>query len=111
MKATKTGSAAKKPAAKARADASPPGKLAEGKKAPPFSLSDDAGKPVSLRDFAGRWVVLYFYPRDSTPGCTRQACAFRDSAAPLKKAGAVVVGVSRDSVQSHVKFKTAQKLN
>jgi peroxiredoxin Q/BCP len=81
------------------------------KKAPSFSLPDDAGKPRSLQDFAGKWVVLYFYPRDNTPGCTREACAFRDSAAALKKAGAVVVGVSRDSVQSHAKFKAAQRLD
>lgn len=84
--------------------------LEPGKKAPAFRLASDAGAEVSLSDYAGRWVVLYFYPRDSTPGCTREAIAFRDAAKALAKRGAVVLGVSRDSIASHCKFRDAQKL-
>ncbi len=80
--------------------------LAPGKKAPPFKLESSEGT-VSNADFAGKWLVLYFYPRDLTPGCTTEAMAFRDARAALKKRGAVVVGVSKDSVASHQKF--AQK--
>jgi peroxiredoxin Q/BCP len=79
----------------------------EGKKAPAFSLADASGKKVSLGDFAGRDVILYFYPRDDTPGCTKEACGFRDSWKQIQKLGAVVVGVSPDSGASHQKF--AQK--
>jgi thioredoxin-dependent peroxiredoxin len=107
MKATKTLATGKKSATREKAKAAT---LSAGQAAPVFSLPDDAGNEVSLRDFGGKWLVLYFYPRDSTPGCTREACAFRDQAAAFKRAGAVVVGVSRDSVESHVKFKAAQKL-
>lgn len=70
----------------------------------------DSGEKMSLGDFAGRWLVLYFYPRDNTPGCTREALAFRDAAAAFAKRGATVVGVSRDSIQSHCKFRDAQGL-
>ncbi|MBO4422568.1 MAG: thioredoxin-dependent thiol peroxidase [Clostridia bacterium] len=73
-------------------------------KAPGFTLKDREGNDVSLSDFAGKKVVLYFYPKDNTPGCTRQACAFAASYGKFKKKGAVVIGVSRDSVQSHVNF-------
>ena len=79
--------------------------LKEGDKAPAFKLPSVEGGDVGLKDFAGKTVVLYFYPKDDTPGCTREACAFRDSQAALKKAGAVVLGVSPDSVESHQKFR------
>jgi thioredoxin-dependent peroxiredoxin len=85
--------------------------LKEGDKAPAFKLPSVEGGDVSLKDYAGRTVVLYFYPKDDTPGCTREACAFRDSQAALKKAGAVVLGVSPDSVEAHHKFRTKYKLN
>ena len=76
----------------------------EGAKAPDFSLPDANGKTVSLKDFAGKTLVIYFYPKDDTPGCTKESCDFRDNLARLKRAGAAVVGVSRDSVKSHAKF-------
>ncbi len=85
--------------------------LKEGQKAPAFSLEADSGQRVSLADFAGKQVVLYFYPRDSTPGCTREAEAFRDVAPQLKKLKAVVLGVSKDSIASHCKFRDKYKLN
>ena len=72
--------------------------------APDFTLSDQDGRPVSLSDFRGQTVVLYFYPKDSTPGCTRQACAFAALWAQYRALGAVVLGVSRDSAASHGKF-------
>ncbi len=78
--------------------------LKEGDKAPGFSLRDKDGATVSLSDFAGKKVVLYFYPKDNTSGCTKQACAFGALFGQFKKKGAAVVGVSRDSVASHVKF-------
>jgi peroxiredoxin Q/BCP len=76
-----------------------------GAAAPDFRLESDAGEPVSLRDFAGKWLILYFYPRDNTPGCTREAQEFTQAAARLRKLGAVVVGVSKDSVKSHCGFR------
>jgi peroxiredoxin Q/BCP len=82
-----------------------------GKKAPAFKLASSEGGTVSLKDLKGKTVVLYFYPKDDTPGCTREACDFRDSQAAVKKAGAVVFGVSGDSLESHAKFKTKYKLN
>ena len=85
--------------------------LKEGQKAPAFSLEADSGQRVSLADFAGKQVVLYFYPRDSTPGCTREAEGFRDVAPQLKKLKAVVLGVSKDSIASHCKFRDKYKLN
>lgn len=78
--------------------------LEVGTKAPPFTLPDKDGTPVSLTDFAGKKVVLYFYPRDNTPGCTRQACAFAAAYEEFKSLNAVVIGVSKDSVSSHQKF-------
>ncbi|MCL6643478.1 MAG: thioredoxin-dependent thiol peroxidase [Dehalococcoidia bacterium] len=75
-----------------------------GTPAPPFTLPDQDGKLVSLADFKGKWVVLYFYPKDDTPGCTKEACSFRDSHAALQAKGAVVLGVSGDSSTSHRKF-------
>ena len=76
-------------------------------KAPDFSLSDKDGNTVRLSDFRGKKVVLYFYPKDNTPGCTRQACAFAASYAQFKAQNMVVIGISKDSVASHLKF--AQK--
>ena len=78
--------------------------LEVGTKAPEFTLPDKDGNPVSLTDFAGKKVVLYFYPKDNTPGCTRQACAFAEAYEEFKKINAVVIGVSKDSVASHQKF-------
>jgi peroxiredoxin Q/BCP len=82
-------------------------KLKVGDRAPGFTAPGTDGKPISLSDFKGKPVVLYFYPRDDTPGCTKEACSFRDGFAAFKKAGAVVLGVSVDSPKSHAKF--AQK--
>ena len=85
--------------------------LQEGKKAPAFTLESSEGDKVSLDDFKGKTVVLYFYPKDDTPGCTREAQGFRDAAAALKKKKAVVLGVSRDSVKSHCSFRDKYDLN
>ena len=82
-----------------------------GKKAPAFTLTADDGTKVRLTELKGSPVVLYFYPRDDTPGCTREACAFRDQKAALKKLGAKVFGVSPDDIESHVKFRKKYKLN
>jgi peroxiredoxin Q/BCP len=85
--------------------------LEAGRKAPKFSLPSDGGETVSLADFAGRKkVVLYFYPKDDTSGCTTQACEFRDSWKAVQAAGAVVLGVSPDGVKSHDKFKGKYQL-
>ena len=81
-----------------------------GEKAPAFTLEDQSGKTVKLSDFKGRTVVLYFYPKDDTPGCTREACAFRDEHSALLKSGAVVLGISPDSEASHAKFAGKYKL-
>ena len=75
--------------------------LEAGTKAPQFTLPDKDGNPVSLNDFAGKKVVLYFYPKDNTPGCTRQACAFAGAYEEFKTLDAVVIGVSKDSTESH----------
>ena len=83
--------------------------LQVGQKAPNFTLQNAKGEAVSLTDFLGQKVVLYFYPRDNTPGCTRQACAFAGAYAEFEKRGVAVIGVSKDSVASHVKF--AEKYN
>jgi peroxiredoxin Q/BCP len=85
--------------------------IQEGRKAPEFVLASSEGGEVSLKDLRGRTVVLYFYPKDDTPGCTREACGFRDSRAALKRKGVVVLGVSGDSLASHEKFKAKYKLN
>jgi len=78
--------------------------LAVGQKAPEFSLPDQDGEVVTLKSLKGKQVVLYFYPKDDTSGCTKESCAFRDAMAPIKKAGAVVLGVSFDGQASHQKF-------
>jgi peroxiredoxin Q/BCP len=79
-------------------------KLKAGDVAPDFSVATSGGGKVSLADFKGKPVILYFYPKDDTPGCTKEACAFRDGFAEFKKRGAVVLGVSTDPVKSHDKF-------
>ena len=84
--------------------------IAEGKTAPTFTLEDAAGKRVLLKDFKGRDVVVYFYPKDDTPGCTKEACGFRDLWKELQRAGVVVLGVSADSAASHTKFIDKYKL-
>jgi peroxiredoxin Q/BCP len=85
--------------------------LKVGDKAPDFNVSTDAGQKVKLSDFKGKKIVLYFYPKDDTPGCTKEACAFRDGISEIKDRGAVVLGVSTDSVDSHKKFKSKFELN
>ncbi|MBD5155554.1 MAG: thioredoxin-dependent thiol peroxidase [Oscillibacter sp.] len=84
--------------------------LEVGTKAPEFTLPDRDGNAISLADFAGKKVVLYFYPRDNTPGCTRQACAFAGAYEEFKKINAVVIGISKDSVASHQKFAEKHSL-
>ncbi|MFN3679496.1 thioredoxin-dependent thiol peroxidase [Thermosynechococcus sp.] len=83
--------------------------LIVGAIAPPFELPDATGQPVRLSDFQGQWVILYFYPRDNTPGCTKEACAYRDVSATLGDRNVVILGISPDSVASHAKFQ--QKLD
>ena len=80
-------------------------------KAPDFSLLDQDNKTRKLSDWTGKWLVLYFYPKDDTPGCTIEACSFRDEYEVIKEAGAEVVGVSKDSPKSHKKFADKYKLN
>lgn len=82
-----------------------------GQPAPDFTLPSDSGEPVRLSQFRGSPVVLYFYPKDGTPGCTREACAFRDLKQELVKLGAVILGVSPDGVESHKKFREKFNLN
>jgi thioredoxin-dependent peroxiredoxin len=84
--------------------------VVEGKPAPAFTLTDGDGNKVSLKDFAGKHVVLYFYPKDDTPGCTKEAYGFRDAWADVKRLNAVVLGVSADSGESHRKFAAKHKL-
>jgi peroxiredoxin Q/BCP len=84
--------------------------LKEGDKAPAFELESDAGTKVKLSDFKGKKLVIYFYPKDSTPGCTREAIGFSEALARLAKAGASVVGVSKDSVKSHCSFRDKYSL-
>lgn len=85
--------------------------IEEGETAPDFTVTADDGGQVRLSDFRGKPVVLYFYPKDDTPGCTREACAFRDRTADLKAKGAVVLGISPDDVTSHGKFRDKYSLN
>jgi peroxiredoxin Q/BCP len=85
-------------------------KLKEGDVAPDFTAMTNEGKNISLAELKGKDVILYFYPRDDTPGCTKEACAFRDDFAQFKKKGAVVLGVSTDPVKAHAKFVEKYKL-
>lgn len=85
-------------------------KLQEGDVAPDFTVASNGGGRISLADFRGQHVILYFYPKDDTPGCTKEACAFRDHFAGFKQCGAVVLGVSTDPVKSHDKFVTKFRL-
>lgn len=85
--------------------------IESGERAPDFTLPTDFGAKIKLSSLRGQPVVLYFYPKDDTPGCTREACAFRDRSAELKKLGAVVLGVSADSAESHASFRKKFKLN
>lgn len=85
--------------------------LPVGKKAPSFSAEIGDRKKISLSEFNGKWVVLYFYPKDDTPGCTKEACNFRDNLDQITNTGAVVIGVSPDGVKSHEKFKEKYDLN
>ncbi len=79
-------------------------------KAADFSLPDQNGVVHTLKEYRGKWLILYFYPKDDTPGCTKEACSFRDSVAEFAKRGVAIVGVSRDSVASHKKFADKYKL-
>ncbi len=85
--------------------------IAEGTAAPEFKLFGTDGKEHQLSEFKGKYLVLYFYPKDDTPGCTREACNFRDATSEMKKLGAEVVGVSDNTLDSHNKFKSKYKLN
>jgi len=84
--------------------------VSEGQEAPDFTLKADDGRKVSLGDYRGKNVVLYFYPKDGTPGCTKEALQFRDMIEKFEKEGAVIIGVSKDSVRSHQKFKRKHEL-
>ena len=84
--------------------------IQEGKPAPAFTLKDTNGKSVSLKDLRGQNVILYFYPKDDTPGCTKEACGFRDLGKKIEKHGAVILGVSPDGAESHQEFSKKYKL-
>lgn len=84
--------------------------IEEGKAAPAFTLKDNAGNKVALKDFKGQNVIVYFYPKDDTPGCTKEACGFKDLWKDIKKTGAVVFGISPDDEESHTKFIKKYKL-
>jgi peroxiredoxin Q/BCP len=85
--------------------------LTEGMKAPGFALANDQGGEVTLESLRGKPVVLYFYPMDDTPGCTKEACAFKDRGAEFRALGAVILGVSKDPLESHAKFRTKYGLD
>jgi peroxiredoxin Q/BCP len=110
--ATPTVTAARKSSARTRpaAAAAPTGELLPGSKAPAFELLDQDGRAVSSKDLAGQAYVIYFYPKDDTPGCTTQACAFRDAGTGFEGTGVRVIGVSPDSSQSHKKFENKYEL-
>ena len=84
--------------------------LQEGTKAPDFTLNDKDGKPVSLSDFKGKKVVVYFYPKDNTPGCTKQACVFKEAYDGFRTEDIAVIGISKDSIKSHQKFAEKYEL-
>lgn len=84
--------------------------LPVGTKAPDFTLKNKDGNEVSLSDFAGKKVVLYFYPKDSTPGCTKQACSYRDNFGQFREKGVVVIGISKDSIKAHTNFAAKNDL-
>ncbi len=84
--------------------------LSVGDKAPAFTLPRDGGENVALKDYRGKWLVLYFYPKDSTPGCTKQAIAFSENQSRFRRAGAEILGVSKDSVKRHENFIAKQEL-
>jgi peroxiredoxin Q/BCP len=102
---TKPAASGTKPAASGTKPAAPGGGEARPQ-APDFKLAADDGSTISLADLTGKSVVLFFYPKDNTPGCTREACAFQENLAAIRKKGAVILGVSRDSTKSHVGFKS-----
>ena len=85
--------------------------LKPGQRAPAFTLAADDGSRQRLTDFKGRWVVVYFYPKDLTPGCTTEACDFRDAMRDFQRAGAAVLGLSPDPLESHARFRAAHRLN
>lgn len=85
-------------------------RLAPGEEAPDFTAAAQGGQRIRLREFRGQWVILYFYPKDRTYGCTREACSFRDEHAAFRAEGAAVIGVSRDSVESHDEFAAQHNL-
>jgi peroxiredoxin Q/BCP len=85
-------------------------KLEKGATAPAFTLPDQDGKPVRLSDYKGQRVIVYFYPADDTPGCTKEACQFNDNLKTFEKAGVAVLGISPDKAEKHVKFRTKYKL-
>lgn len=107
---TKKATVKKTPAKPAKKSAVVESLLKVGQKAPAFSLNNESGEKVTLKSLQGHKVVLYFYPKDNTPGCTQESCDFRDHFARLKKAGVVVLGVSKDSESSHQKFITKNSL-
>jgi peroxiredoxin Q/BCP len=107
MKASAKKASPKKTAAKKTAPTTNTSTILQtGSVAPNFELPSDTGNRISLKDFAGQKVVLYFYPKDDTPGCTQESCDFRDSFSRVQAKGAIVLGVSKDSVDSHQRFKT-----
>ncbi len=110
-KAAKVKAKAKAPAKSVKAPTKASAKSLLGKTAPDFTMPPDDGKALSLKSLRGKRVVLYFYPKDDTPGCTVEACAFRDGLPDFSKAKAVVIGVSKDTVASHQKFKKKFQLN
>jgi len=85
--------------------------IAEGMEAPDFELKDQKGNVISLKNFRGKKVVLYFYPKDDTPGCTKEACSFRDNMDKIIEKGAIVIGISNDDLKSHEKFSKKYNLN
>jgi peroxiredoxin Q/BCP len=85
--------------------------LNTGDKAPDFSLPADNNSTISLSDYKGQWIVIYFYPKDDTPGCTTESCSFRDHRKDFEKLGAQIIGISKDSIKKHDKFKAKYDLN